>query len=135
MGIWALATVCVVIFYRPPQRHTKYDHLSWLQKIGRLDLVGSVLLLTGLTLFLVGMGLGGGLYAWTNARVLITLVVGLAILVAFGVYEWVGTSVGMLHHDLFRGGPGNGRTFVILIGLMFAEGILLFAFVVFYPIL
>ena len=116
-------------------RHTKYDHLSWLQKIAQLDLVGCVLFALGLTLFLVGIGLGGGLFAWKSATVLSTLIIGICALIAFGVYEWKGTQTGILHHELFRGRAGRGRTFAILLSLMLVEGILMFAFVVFFPIL
>lgn len=135
MSIWALATVCIIIGYRPPTRHTKYDHLSLPQKIARLDLIGSALLTAGLTLFLVGVGLGGGLYAWTSVKVLVPLILGLVGILCFCAYEWKGTSTGILHHGLFKGGAGRGRAFAILLALMFIEGILMFAFVVFYPIL
>ena len=135
MGLWVLAIMCIVVGYRPPARHTKYDHLSWSQKLTRLDLIGSALLTAGLTLFLVGVSLGGGLYDWTSVKVLAPLVTGLVAMVIFCLYEWKGTDTGLLHHDLFRGGPGKGRTFAVLLALMFIEGILMFAFVIFYPIL
>lgn len=121
--------------YKPPKRHTRLDHLSLWQKIGRLDLPGCGLLTSGLTLFLTGLNLGGGIFAWTTAPVLATLIVGAVILIAFGVYELKFTETGILHHDLFRDGKDRGRTFAICVGLIFIEGILLFAYVIFYPVL
>lgn len=135
MGLWGATALGILLGYRPPKRHTRLDHLSFIQKLGHLDLPGGALLTVGLSLFLTGLNLGGGLYSWTNVRTLTTLVVGMALLVAFGVYEWKGTTTGILNHDLFKGGEAQGRTFAICVGLIFVEGVLLFAFVVFYPVM
>lgn len=135
MALWGVTAVGIFIGYRPPKRHTRYDHLSFFQKLRQLDLPGFGLLTTGLTLFLTGLNLGGGLYAWKNARVLSTLVAGLVILVGFGLYEWKGTKSGILNHELFRGGKSAGRTFAICISLMFIEGIMLFSYIIFYPVM
>lgn len=135
MALWGLTAVGIFIGYRPPKRHTRLDHLSFVQKLGHLDLPGFGLLTTGLTLFLVGLNLGGGLYAWTNARVLSTLIIGLVVLISFGIYEWKGTKTGIMNHELFRGGKSAGRTFAICISLMFVEGILLFSYIIFYPVM
>lgn len=45
-------------------------------------------LTAGLTLLLVGLSLGDNPWHWTNPRVLATLIAGIVILIAFGVYEW-----------------------------------------------
>jgi MFS family permease len=131
-ALWAASAVVLFFAYRPPKRHTRYDHLSVWQKLGRLDLPGFGLLTAGLTLLLVGLGIGGALYAWTNGRVLGTMITGIVILVGFAFYEWKGTSTGILHHDLFNGGK-RGRTLAVFVGLVFVEGIMLFAFTIFYP--
>ena len=130
-----MAAIGLFIGYKPPKRHTRLDHLSTWQKLARLDLPGFFILTAGLTLFLTGLNLGGGLYEWATAPVLATLIVGILCLVAFGIYEWRYTKTGILHHDLFRGGKNGGRTFAICIGLIFIEGILLFGYTIFYPIL
>jgi len=135
MALWGLTALGIFFGYRPPKRHTRLDHLSFMQKLRHLDLPGFGLLTTGLTLFLTGLNLGGGLYAWTNVRVMTTLIVGLVILVGFGLYEWKGTKTGILHHELFRGGRAAGRTFAICVFLIFIEGILLFAYIIFYPVM
>jgi hypothetical protein len=135
MGLWGATAIGILVGYRPPKRHTRLDHLSFWQKLGQLDLPGCGLLTTGLTLFLTGLNLGGGLFSWTNARVLATLITGIIILLSFGVYEWKGTKTGILHHDLFRGGKEAGRTFAICVCLIFIEGIILFSYIIFYPVL
>ena len=83
----------------------------------------------------MSLNLGGNAYAWFSAHVLSTLLIGLAILATFGVYEIKGTSTGILHHELFRGGKQRGRTFGLCVFLIFIEGILLFSFIVYYPAL
>ena len=131
-GLWGFTAIGIFIGYRPPTRHTRLDHLSFFQKLRHLDLPGFSLLTIGLTLFLTGLNLGGGLYDWTNARVLATLIIGLVILIGFGLYEWKGTESGILNHELFRG--RYARTFTICVGLIFIEGILLFSYIIFYPV-
>jgi hypothetical protein len=135
MGLWGLTAVGIFFGYRPPKRHTRLDHLTFLQKLRHLDLPGFSLLTTGLTLFLTGLNLGGGLYGWTNVRVLTTLIIGIVVMVAFFAFEWKGTRHGILNHELFRGGKAAGRTFAICVGLIFIEGILLFSYIIFYPVM
>ncbi|KAE9376328.1 putative siderophore iron transporter [Stipitochalara longipes BDJ] len=135
MAIWGATATGLFFGYRPPKRHTRFDHLSFLQKLRILDLSGCGLLTAGLTLLLTGLNLGGGLFAWTSPKVLGPLIVGIITLLAFCLYEWKFTKTGILHHELFRGGKNRGRTFALCLGLIFVEGIILFAYVIFYPVL
>ncbi|KAJ5739323.1 hypothetical protein N7533_012107 [Penicillium manginii] len=135
MGLWGLTAICLFFGYKPPKRHTDFDHLSLTQKIARLDLPGFMLLTAGITLLLTGLNLGGGLYAWASAPVLSTIIIGILCLFSFGFYEWKATTTGILHHELFRGGKTGGRTFALCVGLIFIEGILLFSYTIFYPVL
>jgi hypothetical protein len=131
MALWGMTAIGIFFGYRPPTRHTRLDHLSFWQKLTHLDLPGFGLLTAGLTLTLVALNLGGGLFSWANARVLSLLIIGLVTLIGFGVYQWKGTKTGILHHELFQG----GRTFAICIVLMLIEGIMLFSYVIFFPIM
>jgi len=135
MALWGVTTICIIVGYKPPKRHTRLDHLSLFDKIKALDLIGFGLLTAGLTLFLTGLNLGGALYEWTSSQVLGSLITGIIVLISFFVFEWKGTKTGILHHDLFKGGKEKGRTFAICAGLLFIEGILLFSIVIFYPVL
>ncbi|RFU27530.1 hypothetical protein B7463_g8817, partial [Scytalidium lignicola] len=135
VALWGAIAVGIFVGYRPPKRHTRLDHLSFWQKLGHLDLPGFGLLTTGMSLFLSGLILGGNQYSWTNARVLSTIVIGIAVLIGFGLYEWKGTATGILLHDLFKGGKAQGRTFAICVFLIFLEGILIFTYNIFYPVL
>jgi hypothetical protein len=111
------------------------DQLSFWEKLKLLDLPGFTLLTAGLTLFLVGLNLGGGLYQWTDVKVLATMVIGIFVLTAFGIYEWKGTKTGILHHELFRGGKESGRTFSICCLIISVEAVFAMSFIVFYPIM
>ena len=133
-AVWGAAAVGIIFGYRPPKRHTRLDHLSFWQKLSHLDLPGFTLLTIGLTLFSVGLSLGGGLYPWTDAHTQATLIIGLVLLVGFGLYEWKGTQSGILSHELFRGGKNKGRVFALCNGLMIIESILGFPFIVFYSV-
>ncbi|KAB5576271.1 putative siderophore iron transporter [Coniochaeta sp. 2T2.1] len=135
MAFWGVAALGIFFGYRPPKRYTRYDHLSFWQKIKTLDLTGSALLTVGLSLMLTGLNLGGGLYTWTSARVLGTLIAGIVGFIAFALYQWKGTKSGLLHHDLFHYGRANSRTFAICCGLFALESIIMFAFTIFYPVL
>ena len=135
MALWGSAAILTFLGYRPPRRNTRYDPLSWLQKVGRLDLPGIGLLTAGLTLQLTGLNLGGGLYEWGDAQVLATMIVGIVVLLASGVYEWKFTKTGILNYDLFRAGKERGRTFALCLFLVFIEGLLLFAYAILYPVL
>ncbi len=135
MALWGVTAIGLFVGYRPPKRHTRLDHLSIWQKLGRLDLPGFALLTAGLTLLLTGLNLGGGIFTWSSTPVLATMIVGIVILIGFGIYEWKFTRTGILHHDLFSGGKNRGRTFALCVGLIFIEGILLFSYIIFYPTL
>lgn len=135
MGLWGVAALAIFFGYRPPRRQSVVSDLSIWQQLRKLDLPGFALLTVGLTLFLTGMSLGGGLYSWTNARTLSTLVIGIVVCIAFGLYEWKGTSTGMIHHGLFSLGSRYARTFTLCCALFAVEAALIFAFVIFYPVL
>jgi MFS family permease len=135
MAWWATAAIGIFIGYRPPKRHTRLDHLSLWQKLGYLDIPGCILLSLGLTLLLVGVNSGGNLYAWTSARVLATMVIGLVMLATFGVWEWKGTKNGILNHELFQKGKALGQTYALCIALILLEGAILFIYVIAYPVM
>lgn len=134
MALWGASAVLLFLFYRPMKRQGEFEHLSFFQKLGKLDFIGFGLFLAGLVLFLVGLNIGGSLHPWVSGPTLGTLCTGLVSLFLFAMYEWKGTKTGMLRHELFLGGKNGGRTFAICIGLIFVEGILLFAYLIFFPL-
>jgi len=134
MGMWGFTALGILAGYRPPKRHTRLDHLSVMWKIKCIDLYGCGLLALGLCVFLTGLNLGGGLYSWTNVRVLTTLIVGSVVLVMFFLYEWRFTKTGILHHAIFTGADGTGRTAAISMFLIAVEAIMATPYYLFYPV-
>lgn len=135
MAIWGACAISIFLGYRPPKKPSRLDHLSFWRKLGHIDLIGCGLLTCGLTLLLTGLQLGGALYSWTNARVLTTIIIGIAVLGLFTFYEWKLTKTGILHHDLFKDVSADGLTFSLCVLLIFLEGFLVFGYIVFYPLL
>ncbi|KAI0709725.1 Mfs1.2 [Earliella scabrosa] len=56
-------------------------------KLGRMDWIGNVLVISSTAAVVIGLTWGGVVYSWSSARVLAPLIVGLCGLVAFFVYE------------------------------------------------
>lgn len=105
------------------------------QKARQIDFIGGAVLAAGLVLLITGLSLGGVTYPWTSAPTLSTIVIGVVCLVGFCLYEWKGTSTGIVHHDLFDKTKTAVRTLIICLVLIHIEGILIFAFLLMYPIL
>jgi MFS family permease len=57
-------------------------------KLARFDWLGSALFTIGSTALLFGISTGGVMYDWDSWRVLLPLILGFAILVLFGYYEF-----------------------------------------------
>jgi len=56
-------------------------------KIKRVDWLGNLIVIAGTTLAVVGLTFGGGRFAWDSAEVLAPLIIGLATVALFLVYE------------------------------------------------
>jgi hypothetical protein len=134
-GLWALSGLLLLLAYRPPKRHTELDHLTVWQKLRRIDVQGGGLLAIGLVLLITGLNLGGVTYPWASAPIICLLILGPLFFGACGLYEWKGTSTGIVPHELFDKGKTAVRTLVICLSLIHIEGILIFAFLLMYPIL
>ncbi|KAG8161826.1 hypothetical protein KVR01_008813 [Diaporthe batatas] len=83
-----ISLVLYWFFYHPPSYDQLHVHgkTRW-QMTRDLDFVGIFLYVAGCVLFLVGLSWGGSVYPWVSAEVLCTLLVGVATLAAFAVYE------------------------------------------------
>ncbi|KAH7136209.1 fungal trichothecene efflux pump-domain-containing protein [Dactylonectria macrodidyma] len=100
-GIFCISFITLYFFYTPMPRPNVHG-LNVIQRLLKLDWIGIFLGCFGLTLFLVGINYGGNPYEWTSGIVLGTLITGLGLLVSFGLWEWRGTSTGVLPHAVFQ---------------------------------
>lgn len=63
------------------------------QRLRQFDPLGTALLIPGLIMLLLALQWGGNDYSWKSTRVIVLLVLGLALLVAFGVSQyWIGNN-------------------------------------------
>ncbi|GAB7353936.1 hypothetical protein MBLNU459_g4542t1 [Dothideomycetes sp. NU459] len=100
-----LATsVGIFVFYHPPRR-SDYGKMSLRQTLWAIDPVGSTIFVASAALLLLALDWAGGAYSWSNPHVVAPLVVGLALLVLFALYEWKGRSDGIVAHVFFKGSP------------------------------
>ena len=79
----------LVLFYHPTRR-SDFPKMGLRQYIWVCDPIGSILYVFSSTLLLMALDWAGGAYAWSNIHVAVPLSLGLALLVAFGVYGQFG---------------------------------------------
>jgi MFS family permease len=69
----------------------------------RIDFLGAVLLVLGLSSQLTALSLGGNQYPWTNIRVIVSFVVSVVILIVFVWVEWRTKALPVLPLSMLRG--------------------------------
>ncbi|OSD02317.1 MFS general substrate transporter [Trametes coccinea BRFM310] len=82
LPVCGLAVISVIVFLRLP---TPPGTLA--EKLARLDWIGNILVVVGTTLCTIALTWGGISAPWNSARVLALLVIGLAVLGIFLVWE------------------------------------------------
>lgn len=118
--IFALAAIGITFCYNPPPRELQ-TALKLSEKLSRLDWIGYILLTPGIILFTIALTWSQNPYNWTNAHILSLFIIGIILLILFGIYEWRFRSEGMIPHDLFR-----NRDFPISMLIVFTEGLSFF---------
>lgn len=125
-ALFALGFVGVFFGYNPPKRELEIE-LSLSQKLKRMDWIGAFLIASSLVLLVVALQWSNNPYPWSNAHIIGPFVCSIVLLVAFGVWEWKGTSEGIMHHRLF-----GRRNFPLSIVVLFLEGLAFFTVVNFF---
>ncbi|KAH7384489.1 major facilitator superfamily domain-containing protein [Pyrenochaeta sp. MPI-SDFR-AT-0127] len=113
-----------------PHNHTRAEGFSRRAILARIDYLGGVLSITGLTLFLVALNSGGYTHPWASGYVLGTLLVGLALIAAWVVYEWKFAKYPMIPGELFKGQRIVALAYVVA----FAAGMNFFSLLNFFPV-
>ncbi|KZT61404.1 MFS general substrate transporter [Calocera cornea HHB12733] len=111
----------LLAFYYPPP--VDYPKMSWRKLLWMLDPIGSVLLVGGSAIALLAFDWSGGAYPWSSANVIAPLVIGLVLLVAFCLYEWLGRSDGIAAHVFFQ----RGRNFPLSLFAFAVEGFIFYS--------
>ncbi|CAI6091642.1 unnamed protein product [Clonostachys chloroleuca] len=97
LPLTALSAVCA-LFFMPLKRVSA----EWRVKLQAIDFTGILLALAGTTSLMLGLTWGGGEYPWDSAAVLASLLAGLAVCVAFVLWQWKGASYPLMPVDIFR---------------------------------
>lgn len=88
IAINLVALACWTCFYWPPNFSEKHRGARLTEFVKNFDYIGTLLYTAGLTLFLMGVSLGGnGVFAWSSAETLGTLLSGAICLI--GLALWV----------------------------------------------
>ncbi|KAL4808006.1 fungal trichothecene efflux pump [Aspergillus unguis] len=83
-----IATVLYHFLYHPPKyRQLHMEGKTKWEMFKELDFIGIFLFVAGCVLFLIGLSWGGTAYPWASAHTLCTLLIGIATIVAFILYE------------------------------------------------
>jgi MFS family permease len=130
VAIWNVLTLSIIaFFYRPPPRVNALG-LSRRELIGRIDFVGGALITTGLVFFLISLNWGGQVYPWQSAHVLSFLIIGICLMIGFGLWEWFGARYPLFPRRMVYA----PRPFFCMLFVIFAAGINFVPLVVFWPI-
>ncbi|KAJ5612150.1 hypothetical protein N7510_005344 [Penicillium lagena] len=128
-GAWAaFGLLITIIFYFPPPRVNSMG-LSRREILSRVDYVGGFLSITGLIIFLAGTQWGGYMYPWSSAHVLAPLIIGFALLVAFGFWEVYGAKYPIFPSKLKQ----EPRTLGLTLVITFISGANFFSVLMFWP--
>jgi MFS family permease len=84
LGVFTIV-VCVFLVQTPTDPAVRT--LTLRQKIQQFDIPGTVLMVAGLICLLLGLQWGGGLYSWSNGRVIALLILAGVLLITFAVLE------------------------------------------------
>lgn len=117
-AIWsALGFILTACFYFPPPR-VNSQGLSRTEVLKQIDYIGGFLSISGMILFMMGMQWGGYQYHWSSAHVLIPLILGAVLLIAFVVWQKYA------RHPMFpkRLRQGNVRVLALTLIITFVSG-------------
>jgi len=123
-----IALVLSYFWYHPPKTGKRLGNRTKREAFAQIDWIGVFLQTAGIILLLVGITLGGT-YPWTDKRTLSPLVIGIATLIVYGLWEWKGAKHPFLAHDLFA---GKLRTYVLFLVVDFVAGIGLYTAAAFW---
>ncbi|RAH54316.1 TRI12-domain-containing protein [Aspergillus piperis CBS 112811] len=90
IAINAVVLLCFTLFYWPPTFQEKHDSQRKWAYVRQFDYFGTLLFVSALALFLMGLSWGGSRYPWLSSYVVATIVVGGLSFIAFILWEWYG---------------------------------------------
>ena len=122
VGLWTalwnfIGMVLTAAFYFPPARPNAGGLTKW-QIAKRLDYVGGLLSVAGLTLFLAGLTWAGNQYPWGDNHVKINIGLGAALIILFFIWE-----IWFVPYPMFPGRlKQNPRALYVICFITFVSG-------------
>ncbi|KAL9107004.1 MAG: hypothetical protein Q9227_008040 [Pyrenula ochraceoflavens] len=128
-GAWAaVGFLATLVFYFPPPRVNSRG-LTRKEVLAEIDFIGGFLSIVGMILFMAGLNWGGYQYGWKTAHVLVPLLLGAALLIAFGFWEVYGAKHPMFPARLKQ----EPRIFALTLLITFISGANFFSVIMFWP--
>lgn len=82
------AFLAMVFFFHPPP-NVKASSTTWREKLGQMDILGTVALIPAVVCLLLALQWGGALYKWSSALIIVLLAVAAALSMIFiGIQIW-----------------------------------------------
>ncbi|RDW74226.1 hypothetical protein BP5796_07668 [Coleophoma crateriformis] len=113
-----------------PESQTPIVRPGWVATARKIDYVGAVLSITGITLFLVALQSGGYSHPWDTIYVLSILIIGLALIVVWILWEWKFAKFPMVPGRIFQGQKIMGMAFCTA----FVAGMNFYSLLNFFPL-
>ncbi|KZV99532.1 MFS general substrate transporter [Exidia glandulosa HHB12029] len=111
----------LLLFYWP--KPSDYPRMSVRAYLWACDPIGSLAFIGSTALILLALDWAGGAFPWHDPHVAVPLSVGLALLVAFALYEWKGRTDGLIAHVFFK----RGANFPLALFAFAVEGWIFFS--------
>ena len=124
LPICVVTVVTALLFLRIPTESS-----TWIEKLKRVDFLGSFIVVTALILILLGLSWGGKDYAWNSPMVIAVLTIGLALLVIFVVVEIYIPAEPLVNPSLFK----NRTVSAVFVSSMMT-GMVMFGLIYYIPI-
>ncbi|KAF1813715.1 MFS general substrate transporter [Eremomyces bilateralis CBS 781.70] len=124
LPLLAFAAVLVFFFLQ-----LNFKTTTFFDKLSRIDWIGTVIFIASTTGFLIPLSWGGTQYPWTSWRTLVPLIVSLAGLVGFVVYEEKVAKEPLIRMSIFK----NRTSAVSFLGT-FLHGVALYAILYYMPL-
>ena len=118
----------IALLLTPSFMKLKSPKQSFKLKWARIDWLGILFFFFGTTCFIIAITWGGSVYPWTSWPTLLPLIVGIAVLVLFGLYE-SRPSDPIVPHRMFA-----TRTRATVLFNAFLHGVLLYSIIFYLPL-
>ncbi|KAJ2447999.1 hypothetical protein GGF42_005268 [Coemansia sp. RSA 2424] len=124
LPVGAVVGLFIIVFLRLPRPRG-----SFLEKLRRIDFVGTAVLVSGTVMILLALSFGGNDYAWSSPTVLCLLIFGILVIGVFVVVEWKIPAEPIMPLRLFR-----NRNVGLVLAMQLFIGAVMFGPTFFIPI-